>query len=674
MAERSLKVLMIAIMALLRSQVAAQEPSAYATDSVHYVGEVVASSRLTFRETVPHQTLKGVQLQRLNQHSVADALRYFAGVQLKDYGGVGGIKTVNLRSMGSHHVGVYYDGVRLGNAQNGQVDLGQLSMDNVEEIAVYNGQKSAIFQSAQDFASAGSVYIRTRHPRFVDKGRNIIAKAQGASASTLRLSAVWEQKISSRLCSSISAGFVSSSGEYHFRYRRVLPNGDVAYDTTAVRQNGDVIGFRGEGNLFGSFDGGGWMLKAYTFHSQRGIPGAIVNNVWRRGERQGDHNTFAQAQGQKEIGERLTVRAIGKYAYYDTHYANRDTTTMLVDNNYWQSEAYVSAAAVVELLPDTWSLSVAADALWNKLTSDIRQFAHPRRWQTFVSVATAFNRGRLSAQGSLQMTSIVDRTTGTGSRADEGETVARRKALTPALFVGLGLCKGLTARVFAKKSYRMPTFNDLYYTEIGNSALKPEIATQYDIGANWDKDLSHGDGPFKLAAISADIYYNTVRDKVIAYPKGQQFRWTMLNLGRVHILGLDANARVECRIREAEVSARLQYTYQKAEDVSRSTDSFYGHQIPYVPWHSGTAVLTGSLGSWGMAYSFIYTGERYNQQENIEYNHTEPWYTSDVSLSYQRKSIRLTLDVNNILDQDYDVILNYPMPGRNYALQIEMRL
>lgn len=100
----------------------------------------------------------------MNSLSVADALRYFSGLQLKDYGGVGGIKTVNIRSMGTNHLGIFYDGIELGNAQNGQIDLGQFSLDNVEEISLYNGQRSAIFQPASDFGNAGSVYIVPRLP------------------------------------------------------------------------------------------------------------------------------------------------------------------------------------------------------------------------------------------------------------------------------------------------------------------------------------------------------------------------------------------------------------------------------------------------------------------------------------------------------------------------------
>ncbi len=76
-----------------------------------------------YREVIPAQTLKEEeQFQRLNSFSVADAIRYFSGVQLKDYGGVGGLKTVNIRSMGTNHMAVFYDGIQLGNAQNGQVD------------------------------------------------------------------------------------------------------------------------------------------------------------------------------------------------------------------------------------------------------------------------------------------------------------------------------------------------------------------------------------------------------------------------------------------------------------------------------------------------------------------------------------------------------------------------
>lgn len=85
-------------------------------DSLQRLDEVVITARSIQKEVIPVQQLQGEQLQRLASHSVADALRYFSGIQIKDYGGVGGLKTVNIRSMGTNHVGVFYDGIELGNA------------------------------------------------------------------------------------------------------------------------------------------------------------------------------------------------------------------------------------------------------------------------------------------------------------------------------------------------------------------------------------------------------------------------------------------------------------------------------------------------------------------------------------------------------------------------------
>ena len=640
-------------------------------DSMQHVAEVVVTQQLTYREVIPHQSLKGDALQRLSSLSVADALRYFSGVQLKDYGGVGGLKTVNVRSMGSHHVGVFYDGVEVGNAQNGVVDLGQFSLDNVEEVSLYNGQKSAIFQPATEFGNAGSVYIRTRRPKFSEgEHRHLRLQTRAASSDMLRLSSLWEERISASLCSSLNAEVLSSSGKYKFRYRRKNADGSVAYDTTAVRQNGDIWAVRLEGNLHGLFNGGGWALKGYTYHSQRGIPGAIVSNVWRRGERQGDHNSFIQLSGQKAISSSFSTRWLAKYAYYNTHYVNRDSTTRHVDNRYRQQEVYLSSSNVVELLPG-WSASLSYDFRFHTLRADLPLFAYPHRFTNLMSVATAYNHRRFSIQASLLGNSIKD----------HARTLASRKStqtLTPALFMNVvpWLDVPMTVRAYVKKSFRMPTFNDLFYTDMGNAALNPESAIQYNIGVNYST-LSQPRST--RVSLSMDVYYNTVHDKIVAYPKGQQFRWTMLNLGRVHIKGMDVEAKVIQQLTPMwRLDVRAQYTYQDARDVTNPTDTYYHHQIPYVPWHSGSLVVGVASDCWTLDYSFIYVGKRYNQQENIRYNYMQPWYTNDVHGSYTFKwgkaRCRLTAEVNNLLDQDYDVILNYPMPKRNYAVGLTVEM
>ena len=88
--------------------------------------------------------------------------------------------------------------------------------------------------------------------------------------------------------------------------------------------------------------------------------------------------------------------------------------------------------------------------------------------------------------------------------------------------------------------------------------------------------------------------------------------------------------------RHWRLAAKLQYTYQRAIDVTDPADTYYRDQIPYIPRHSGSLVLMARWKKWNLNYSFIYVGERYNQQENIQYNYTQPWYTSDLSLLRSR--------------------------------------
>lgn len=447
------------------------------TDSLsHQLREVVVEARKPGEDLIPAQTLSGEELHRLNSNSVADALRYFSGVQVKDYGGVGGIKTVNIRSMGTNHTGVVYDGVELGNAQNGQIDLGQFSLDNIEALSLYNGQKSEILQPAKDFGSAGTIYMRTRTPVF-NEGETYHARAtvRTGSFDLLNPSALVELKLSKRVSASLSAEWVNSSGKYKFRYRRVNPAGELAYDTTAVRQNGDINATRIELNTHGTLKSGSWTFKAYNYNSERGVPGAIVNNVWRRGERIWDTNSFVQGRYTGFFGRFTTLNNI-KYAFYRTHYVNNDDKQVKIDNLYKQKEVYISSANEYEI-KEFWRVSASYDFLWNTLDADVYGFVKPDRISQFLSVATALNLDRFKVQASALATFIHDRIKGQEAPAD-------KHVLSPAVFMnGYPLRnKDFSIRAFYKQSFRMPTFNDLYYADMGNSKLSPERVTQYNIG------------------------------------------------------------------------------------------------------------------------------------------------------------------------------------------------
>lgn len=594
---------------------------------------------------------------------MADALRYFSGIQIKDYGGVGGLKTVNIRSMGTNHVGVFYDGIELGNAQNGTVDLGRFSLDNMESVTLYNGQKSAIFQPAKDFGSSGSIYLQTRTPQFEEgKKYNVRASFKTGSFGVANPSVLWEQKLGQRISSSFSAEYLHSSGKYKFTYRM-----QEGYDTTAVRQNGDLNALRVEGGLFGQLKQGYWKAKAYLYNSERGYPGAIVRNKFSHEDRQWDTNFFTQGTFKKDFTQWYSLLANAKYAYDYLHYLadpKKDESLMYVNNHYYQQEVYTSVANRFNLFP-WWEASFSADYQFNLLNADLRDFVYPRRHTLLASIATAMRFKQVELQASLLETFVHDTSSGTPA--------PDKQKLTPSFFVSWRPFpqSGLNLRGFYKRIFRMPTLNDLYYTFIGNINLEPEFTTQYDLGFTYSRTFNST--WLRSLEVQTDVYYNEVENKIVATPTSNFFRWTMVNLGNVEIRGVDVALQTGWQIgRDLTISNRINYTYQRAQDFTDPKSEFYGGQIPYIPWHSGSAVVNLQWRSWEANYSFIYTGERYSSQANIPYNYQLPWYTSDFSVSKGLKvwkgDLKLTLEVNNLLNQQYEVVICYPMPGTNFKL------
>ncbi len=638
----------------------------------YHIEEVSVSAQRIRKEVIPVQMLAGEELQKLSVHSVADAIRYFSGIQIKDYGGIGGLKTVNIRGLGTQHVGVFYDGVQLGNAQNGQIDLGRFSLDNMEAVSLYNGQKSAIFQSAKDFASAGSIYMTARHPSF-GEGQNYRLKGtfKTGSFGLVNPSVLLEHRLSKQVSGSLSAEYMYTSGKYKFRYRQ--KNG---YDITEIRKNGDVEAIRAEYGLFGDMQGGEWKAKAYLYNSERGLPGAAVRETgdFVHEDRQWDTNFFLQGSFRKHWGN-YSLQTNGKYAYDYLHYLSDprlDVTTMYVNNHYRQHELYFSAANMLNILP-FWSADVSVDFQWNKLNADLVNFVYPCRYTALVAAATALHFERFKLQASLLGIFVHETTKVPNAAAGD------KHKYTPTVVASWQPFKNedLNLRAFYKKIFRMPTLNDLYYTFIGNIDLNPEYTTQYDIGVTYSRKF-RGGYPARLE-FQADAYYNEVTDKIVAMPTSNQFRWTMVNLGYVEMRGVDVALQTEWHLlKDLKANLRVNYTYEKAQDFTDAKSDYYGGQIPYIPWHSGSAVLNLSYRDWDMNYSFIYTGERYESSANIPENYAKEWYTNDLSLSrrlhWKKMLWKLTAEVNNVFNQQYEVVQWYPMPGINFRFVINVEL
>jgi outer membrane cobalamin receptor len=148
----------------------------------------------------------------------------------------------------------------------------------------------------------------------------------------------------------------------------------------------------------------------------------------------------------------------------------------------------------------------------------------------------------------------------------------------------------------------------------------------------------------------------------------------MMNIGLVKIFGIDVKTHYAIILpHDITLRTNINYTYQQARDFSDTKKRSYKGQIAYIPWHNASATLGVSYKTWSLNYCFIYVGERYANSENIRENYQLPWYTSDLSLAKDFKfknSLRLNVsaEINNLLNQQFEVVENYPMPGVNFKI------
>jgi outer membrane receptor protein involved in Fe transport len=227
------------------------------------------------------------------------------------------------------------------------------------------------------------------------------------------------------------------------------------------------------------------------------------------------------------------------------------------------------------------------------------------------------------------------------------------------------------ARAFYKRSFRLPTFNDMYLVWPIVVTLRPEFTTQYDAGVAWARERA---GRVVAAVeVQGDVYYNRVKDKIVGFPSGNIGRWTMMNLGKATVAGVEVNGRVTVvPVAGVNLDAGVTYTWQRAVDETPGDTK--GCRIPYVPVHAGTATVGAKGGKWRMNYSFIYTGERFSRRDNAREGREAAWFTHDVSLGFRHAALRVDLEVNNLMNRYYSVVRGYPMPGRSWRLGMSVMI
>jgi vitamin B12 transporter len=640
------------------------------TDTAKKLKEVkVKTSPLPQIQTItPSQQISAGDFVHYNAFDVADAIRNFTGVILKDYGGIGGLKTVSVRGLSANHTAVLYDGVQISDAENGQVDLSKLNLNNVQEITLYNGQPPSICMPARSFASSSILSIKTIKPALnADKPYLITAGIKGGSFGLINPYVQWQQRINNNWSFIVNSYLENANG--HYKYKTI---GSGA-DSVRTRNNADISAQQIDGALYwAKSDSNKFNLHVNYYNSDRGLPGAVIlyspaisrQRLWNQ-------DFFTQAGYERIWGNGLHLLINTKVSqlylrYLDPDYLN---TAGRLDQRFTQREFYQSAALAYHFTSN-WEVSYATDIAVNNLDANTVNFTFPTRL-TFLNVlASNLTLGKLRIQGSLLNTNITE-------TVKLGKAAPERNIFSPTLMATLQPFENsnFQLRAFYKSIFRNPTFDDLYYGGIGNPNLKPEFTKQFDLGATYTKALN---GFFNYIAITVDAYYNNVTNKIVFIPK-DAFNGSIQNFGKVDIKGFDVGLKTRANIAEGwKGTLSVNYSYQQALNVTDPTSSIYLNQLPYTPKNTVSLNAGIDYNHVGIYYNQVISSSRYYTNDNLPADYIPGYAISDASVVYRflvkGKPVMASAEVNNLFSRNYFVVQSYPMPGRSFRLSFQITI
>lgn len=616
------------------------------------------------QQAVPTQQLTSVQMQQMGVSDIGGALRRLSGLQLRDYGGAGGLKTVSARGLGAAHTVVAYDGLALGDARQGQTDLSRFNTEYLDGLTLSIADVPNLLCPVRNLGAA----LLEMHPQQTDSTRRLSGRAGinvgsfGAVAPSLRLLG----KCTDRVTLGLSSHFYRADNNYPF----ILQNGKIT--THETRDHSHMQAYTVQGDLSATDQAGGkWQMLLFYNNDDRELPGQVLYYTQKGTESLDKQTAFAQLRQERRWNDWKWMCA-AKFSFSESLYddTNPQYPTGALQQNYWQREWYATTGLMRHF--QRFSAAYAADYTYTSLNSN--QKAAPRAQRHSLQQALSLRYTHRVLTATARVLAYDD-----WNSCPVGEAAQNAHHISPTADVTAHLVswhKGaehwgrLRARVLYKESYRVPTFSETYYYHLGTQRLRPELARQTGAGltlqtqpAPWWQNLE----------VSADAYFNHVRDRISAIPYNL-YVWQTVNMGLVNIWGTDVTLHSTFRPAERHLLLlHTNYSWQKATDRTDPTSRSYGKQPAYMPQHTLGASLAWENPWANLSISLTALSERWSTNEHAA-GTLLPAYAEWGVGAYREvklpRGVRLNLraDVLNLFNKQYEIVRRYPMPGRHWKV------
>lgn len=625
------------------------------------------------RPVIPEQPQRFTteDIERLQPLDLGTMLQSIPSVSIKNYGDVGGLKTLSYRGMGAQHNVLMVNGFSVSNAQTGMADYSQVPVENVSYIEHDVFGRSNILPTVGASMQGNVVSILTKGRQLNYSKQSVLASYGISSFGQHDIFALYKRKL--------------KKGAFGIDFNQRFYQGDYTYNFKTF--GGDVKGVRENNAYQSSFLNFNYIRtweKNYVYkvfevlggyaHIANELPGAVLlyamSNDEELNSEKGYVNLSLQSYNKKVKGWSIRSRSYASFQtdnnqYLDPTYFN---SAGFIDHRYQNFTHYYGHYAKAEKGP-RYKLNWGGEFENNLLNSNRADFAAPNRLIGKALTAGEVKFSKYIVKGSLGARFVLEHNRGNNTWRDP------ILALTPELLVDRPfLFRNVGAFVWFQRSFRLPNFNELYYSQIGNIALDPEKVNQLNLGVKW-----HSKYTVKNAyaqEFNANVFGNLIEDKILAIPTKNLFIWSMQNIGQVGSLGGDVSYVYRKKFRNNKyMQLNVNYTYQRVVDLSERGSATFGHQIAYIPEHSANFSGTFEYRNVGMTHSLNYIGARYALNQNIPQNRVDGFLTYDINLSLDLRwntklPVRLNAGVKNVGGKNYQYVKSFVLQGRSYYIKL----
>jgi iron complex outermembrane receptor protein len=614
-------------------------------DSLIRLDEVVISQTRLHNYAAGHYILPVDTLtSRLaSMTNAAELMRKFGYGHLRSYG-VGGVTTPSFRGTGASHTAVLWNGINLVSPLNGQSDLSLLPVSFVDDVQIQSGGSASLFGSG---AIGGTLSFNSKAVFNQGLGLSFTENIGSFGTYFHGLSGSWSGK---KWISSTRLFQTSAENNFKFINRNIAPPVEQRRDHNA-------------------FDQIGILQQNYFQITQRQL---LSVRFWYQ-----DNNTEVPNPTTVSTASLATQRdqflrsMVGwNYDYKKGHlFIQSAHVYHLIDYrdpriNQAAKSAFhtvINTAENTVELGDNMEWTTGANYTYELAQGDELQRKSPDRNRLALYSALKHNAGKTKSVLSLRQELVEEQLT----------------PFSGSLGTDVILHRSLSLFGNVSRSYRIPTFNDLFWNGAGargNADLKSETSWSEELGAKLNVRLD------RATTISAQgaVFSNQVDDWIQWMPSAAV--WSPKNLKKVWSRGFESNTQLNSKLGNVSMGITLRYSFtrsttQAVYDVAHENE--IGKQIFFTPKHESGVTARAGWRSWNLCLTNNYTGKQYTEDTNSEfyamrgYNITNLWLSRDLTL--KKLTILFMTELNNIFNKEVIVRPGYPLPGRNFKAGITIR-